>query len=117
MDQAVTVARHETAAHAGDFAPQVLIPFHHREAVSLPKAAITAAKSERTVRNWCGAHDLGRRIGGHWAVSRVALAMYLDGNEPALRSYLMGARQFPLVADYYRRLGLADLLSLPAFAE
>src|ERR1700674_3924989 len=90
--------------------------FHNREAASLSIAAKIASKSERTVRNWCGEFGLGRRIGGHWAVSRVALAAHLDGNKDALAAYHDGARgQDELVVQYYRRLGLDDLLRGPEF--
>jgi hypothetical protein len=45
------------------------------------EAATIAGKSERTLRNWCVEHGIGRRIaGGAWAVSRVALQMVLEGD-------------------------------------
>jgi hypothetical protein len=112
MDERATIPTEETAARS----PRVLIPFDKREAISLPIAATTASKSERTVRNWCVQFAVGRRIGGHWAVSRVALAMYLEGNEDALAAYHDGARaEYGPVADYYRRLGLGDLMRRPEF--
>ena len=52
----------------------------HSEAqcISLKQAADIAGKSESTE------HGLGRRIGGGtWSISRVALAMLLDGQEGA----------------------------------
>jgi hypothetical protein len=111
MDQASTVAPHETPAHSGDFVPKILIPFDAREAVSLPIAAKIATRSERTVRSWCVAFTIGRKIGGHWAVSRIALAMYLEGDKDALKAYLLGARgHWPAVTAYYKRLGLIDLI-------
>jgi hypothetical protein len=113
MDQTATIpSSEETAVRS----PRILIPFDKREAVSLSIAAEIARKCERTMRNWCVEHDLGRRIGGHWAVSRVALAMYLDGDEDALAAYHDGARaQYGPVAEYYRRLGLGDLMRRPEF--
>ncbi|WP_363351853.1 hypothetical protein [Methylocystis echinoides] len=39
-------------------------------------------------------------------VSRVALAMHLDGDEEALRLYLSGDRVSARVAGYFRRAGL-----------
>jgi hypothetical protein len=65
-----------------------LVPFTNDEAISIGKAAAIAGKSERTIRNWCIGHGIGRRVaGGTWAVSRVALAMLLDGDHDALASY------------------------------
>jgi hypothetical protein len=67
--------------------------------------------SELVVRTWCYQHHIGRRVaGGPWCVSRVALAMLLDGNADALAAYHAGDRHGPLVASYYERLGLATLL-------
>jgi Helix-turn-helix domain len=86
------LARHE---------PQVLRPFHRSEALSIAEAAAIAGKSVRTVREWCARLDIGRRIGGQWAVSRVALAMFLDGDREALAAYLRGDRTSPMIAEYF----------------
>jgi hypothetical protein len=57
-----------------------------------------------TMRGWCEEHGLGRRIGGgSWMVSRVALAMFLDGDIKALRAYHAGDRESELVTLYFRR--------------
>ena len=110
MYETAAIPSEETAVRL----PRTLVPFDKREAVSLPIAAEIARKSERTMRNWCVEPGLGGRIGGHWAVSRSALAMYLDGNQDALAAYHDGARgHCELVAKYYRRLGLGDLLRRP----
>ena len=78
--------------------PQVLVPFDKREAMTLRAAAELAGKSEGTLRMWCLQHDIGRRIaGGVWCVSRIALAMLLDGNAEALAAYHAGDRHGPLV--------------------
>ena len=91
--------------------PQVLIPFDRREGMTLRDAAKLAGKSEGTVRTWCQQHDIGRRVaGGPWCVSRVALAMLLDGDADALAVYHAGDRHGPLVASYFERLGLGGLL-------
>jgi hypothetical protein len=66
-----------------DLEPRILIPFDISEATSLTAASKKAGKSVRTLRAWCLEHGLGRRIGSHWHVSRVALAMFLDGDEAA----------------------------------
>lgn len=81
----------------------VLVPFDAREAITLKEAAALCGKTPVTVRNWCEAYGLGRRIGGTWAVSRVALAMFLDGDEQALALYLDGDRIAESVLLYYRR--------------
>jgi hypothetical protein len=39
-------------------------------------------------------------------VSRVALAMHLDGDREALKAYLAGDRESPLVTNYFQRFGL-----------
>jgi hypothetical protein len=55
--------------------------FDKRECISLRVAAKIAGKSESTTRIWCDEYGLGRRIGGGtWAVSKVAQAMFLDGD-------------------------------------
>ena len=83
--------------------PQVLRPFHRGEVLSIAEAALLAGKSVRTIRDWCLLHDLGRRIGGQWAVSKVTLAMWLDGNKAALAAYLAGDRGSPTVTAYFER--------------
>jgi hypothetical protein len=83
--------------------PQVLVPFHRGEVLSAAEAAEIAGRSIRTLREWCLRYDLGRRIGGQWAVSKVALAMWLDGNRQALAAYLGGDRRSPEVIDYFDR--------------
>ena len=56
------------------------------------------------MRTWCEVYGLGRRIGnGPWSVSKVALAMHLDGDRKALRAYHAGDRTSDLVAPYFRR--------------
>jgi hypothetical protein len=82
----------------------ILQPFDKRECISLKQAADTAGKSESTMRSWCEAHGLGRRVGGGvWQVSKVALAMFLDGDLKALRAYHTGDRTSGLVVPFFRR--------------
>jgi len=83
--------------------PQVPRPFHRSETLSIAEAADLAGKSVRTVRDWCACLDIGRRVGGQWAVSRVALAMFLDGDRNALASYLRATSQ--TVLAYFERCG------------
>ncbi len=86
----------------------VLVPFDKREALTLSQAAEIADRSEATVRSWCSLHDIGRRVaGGNWRVSRVALAMFLDGNHVALNAYLSGDRTGPDVHPYFDRAGIS----------
>ena len=87
---------------------KILSPFDKRECINLKEAADIAGKSESTMRGWCDEHGLGRRIGGGtWSVSKVALAMFLDGDMKALRAYHAGDRTGELVAAYFRRAGIA----------
>jgi hypothetical protein len=89
-----------------DGVPQVLIPFDRREAISLRQAAEIGGKSVETIRRWASIYDIGRRIGGQWAVSHPALLMMLDGDRRALRAYLAGERNGAEVVTYFVRAGL-----------
>lgn len=95
--------------------PQVLRPFDKREALTVQAAADIADRSVETIRAWCERHAIGRKVGGTWAVSRVALAMFLDDDPPALRAYLGGDRMSEGVVRYFHHLGLTTLC--PARAE
>src|ERR1700677_265267 len=96
-------------------ATRALIPFNVVESLTFEGAAGTAGKTSRTMRRWCIEHGLGRKIGGAWLVSKVALAMWLEGDDEALAAYRDdGVRaQFEPVARYFRRAGLDELLKLP----
>jgi hypothetical protein len=84
--------------------PKVLVPYDKREAIQLKEAVFIAGRSESTVRSWCQNHYIGRRVaGGTWQVSKVALAMLLDGDKKALRAYLAGDRASELVLGYFQR--------------
>jgi len=59
------------------------------------------------MRAWCEVDGLGRRIGGGtWSVSKVALAMFLDGDRKALQAYHSGDRTGKKVRAYFERAGL-----------
>lgn len=84
-----------------------LTPFDRREAISIGQAADIAGKSIGTLYNWCRQHGLGRRVGGGtWLVSKVALAMFLDGDMIALAAYQAGERSGDLVDPYFERFNL-----------
>lgn len=88
-----------------------LVPYDKREGIPLNVAAERAGKSPGTIRNWCIEHGIGRRVGGgQWIVSKVALAMFLDGDKEALRRYRSGDRITDCVVTYFRREGLDGLL-------
>lgn len=91
--------------------PRVLIPFDRREGITIEAAADLTGRDVRTIRRWCVAHSIGRRVAGGrpWVVSRVALSMLLNDDWPSLRSYLKGDRQSACVVAYYEQAGLADL--------
>jgi Helix-turn-helix domain len=92
MDRAAASSPLEASAQADGLPlPRILTPYDAREALPISIAAKRACVSSRTMRNWCRDHSLGRRIGGRWRVSCVALQMYLDGDKRALAAYLGGA--------------------------
>lgn len=84
----------------------VLTPLDHAEVLTLQEAADRARKVAGTIRNWCESEGIGRRIGGKWSVSKVALEMYLDGDANALARYLRGDRASDDVVSYFKRFGL-----------
>ena len=104
----------ETAWTVGLIKPEkpcCLIPFDRREGLTTAEAAERANRTERTIRIWCRDHDIGRHVaGGPWLVSKVALAMFLNGDAVALRAYLAGERRSPTVAGYFATEGLSDLV-------
>jgi hypothetical protein len=92
-------------------------PYNREEAIEVHLAALEAARSDRAIRNWCDQFGISRRhlAGGRWMISRVALAMLMDGNSVALDAYLGGQRQGKPVASYYHRCGLGHSIDLPEF--
>jgi hypothetical protein len=88
----------------------ILRPFDPAEAIRITKAATLAGKSERTIRNWCRERYIGRRIGGQWAVSVVALDMLLAGDDEGLDAYIAGDRSSARIVSYYT----ARSIPLPA---
>lgn len=97
-----------------------LVPFNVAEGISMAEAAAMAGKSQRTIRNWCIEHGIGRRVvDGTWVISRVALQMLLDGDHNSLVAYRdHGVRAaYEPVARYYERADLGYLLSLREFSN
>jgi hypothetical protein len=88
---------------------KILVPFDRREAMSLREAAKFAGRSESTMRNWCEVHGIGRRVGGVWCVSRIALAIFLDGDDFGLKLYHDGETSSDYLTHYYERFALSRL--------
>jgi hypothetical protein len=82
---------------------QVLLPFDLSEALTVSEAAAISGRTKVTMRTWAALYHLGRPVGGRWMISRVALAMYLDGDRKALLAYVAGDRECDEVAAYFRR--------------
>ncbi len=101
-----TVGTRGTAGTGERNGSRTLIPYDKREALTLQQAAGIAGRSAETIRRWCEAEEIGRRVGGRWAVSHPALLMWLDGDEAALRAYRAGERMDEVVASYFARAGL-----------
>ena len=89
------------------------------EMISIREAAARAGRSERTVRNWCLDHQIGRHIGKQWAVSAPALDMFLANNEAGLQAYLAGDRTSERVASYFkaRSIPLSSIGLISGFAD
>jgi hypothetical protein len=87
-------------------APQILIPYDPREAISAKEAARRAGCCAVNIKAWCEDHGIGRKVAGRWQVSAPALAMYLESNLDALAAYHLGERSGELVGRYFIREGL-----------
>lgn len=56
--------------------------------------------------------EIGRRVGGGvWVISKVALAMHLDGDAAALKAYLSGDRSSQAVKAYFERCEKRETLA------
>lgn len=86
----------------------ILRPFDVSEAVPVSIAARIAGVKPRTMQCWAAEKGIGRKVGGHWRISRVALAMYCDGDMAALRAYQSGDRTSERVARYFLLAGLKN---------
>jgi hypothetical protein len=85
---------------------KILRPFNRSEAMSLREVADATGWNPETARRRADLDFLGRLIAGQWRVSRVALAMFLDGDRAAHAAYLRGDRSSPIVQPYLERCGL-----------
>jgi len=88
----------------------VMVPFDVRESMSIAVAAKLSGKAGNTIRLWAERHGIGRKIGGDWHISRVALRIFLDGNMAALAAYHAGDRTNSLVRPYFELAGCGALL-------
>ena len=94
-----------------DFANRlILVPFEARESVSIAVAAKLSGKAGNTIRLWAERFGIGRKIGGDWHISRVALQIFLDGDTATLNAYHAGNRTDPAVRSYFERVGCGALL-------
>jgi hypothetical protein len=90
---------------------QILIPFDLRECISRSDAAKRAGVTAGAISGWCVKFGIGRRIGGHWKISKVALRMHLEGDREALGAYHVSNRTDPRVIAYFVREGLGTLVT------
>lgn len=78
-----------------------LLTTANEAAASLPLRRIQGASNTALVR---------RVGGGQWVVSKVALAMFLDGDDVVLTAHKEGNRSNNCVVPCFRREGLEGLL-------
>ena len=88
----------------------ILVPFDARESFSIAVAAKLSGKAPNTIRLWAERYGIGRKIGGDWHISRVALQIFLDGDTATLNAYHAGNRTDPAVRSYFERVGCGVLL-------
>jgi hypothetical protein len=81
MQTGNTVNSEESAKMNENQKPRILIPWSVQEAITVTEAAKIAGCSLVTIRTWAHMDGLGRRVGGRWMISKVALSMFLDGDK------------------------------------
>ena len=84
----------------------ILHPYDPAEVIGIAEAARRAGRAERTVREWCALHHIGRKVAGRLAISSPALDMLLEGDMEALGAYLAGDRATDRVRSYFQRRGI-----------
>ena len=84
----------------------LLNPFTTAEAMLLGEAAERTGWAAVTLRERAVKYGLGRKIGGRWTFSRVAVELFLNGRDEALSHYLAGDRTDPEVVETFAKLGV-----------
>jgi hypothetical protein len=69
-----------------------------------------SGRAANTIQLWAERYGIGRKIGGDWHISRVALRMFLDGDAAALGAYHAGNHTDSAVRSYFERVGCGALL-------
>src|SRR5919202_6974416 len=91
----------------------LLNPFSTAEAMSPGEAEERGGWAVVTLRERAVKYGLGRKIGGRWIFSRVALELFLNGQDEALAAYHRGDRSDPIVVETFERLGVPHMPPLP----
>jgi len=86
---------------------KVPLPFDPAEFIGTEEARRRAGVAQRTIREWCVLHRIGRRIAGRWRVSQVALDMLLGEDRKTLEAYQAGDRTSDQVRLYFARRNIA----------
>ena len=74
---------------------KILFPYIPEEAMPLGEAVQRTAWSDATLRDRAVRYGLARKIGGRWIFSRVAVELFLNGQNEALAAYHRGDRSDP----------------------
>src|SRR5215472_10867363 len=88
----------------------IMVPFDARESLSIAAAAKLSGKAPNTIRLWAERYGIGRKNGGDWHISRVALQIFLDGDTATLNAYHAADRTDAAVRCYFERVGCGALL-------
>ncbi len=84
--------------------PGLLSPYISEEAALMGVAVQRTGWSDATLRDRAVRFGLGRKIGTRWTFSRVAIELFLNGQDEALAAYHRGDRSDPIVAETFERL-------------
>ena len=86
---------------------QVLRPYNPDQVMTSQEVAKLAHVHEKTARTWGRRFHLGRMIAGKMPFDRVAVHLYLEGQEDLLGKYLLGERELPAIRNIYNTMGLS----------